>query len=96
MSRFFSPKYLKYRRPVRESSVEIVEDVHCPRCGYNLRGLATGCNCPECGHRIERGTRRHDVVLFVSEAERRAWTVGLALAAACVLLATPARLGVFL
>lgn len=96
MSRFFSPKYLKYRRPVREASVEIVEDVPCPRCGYNLRGLATGRNCPECGHRIRRGTPRQDVLLSVSEAERRAWTVGLALAAACVLLATVARVGFFL
>lgn len=40
-------------------------DIHCPRCGYNLRSL-TGGRCPECGTRL---------VLAVREAEPRlgAW-----------------------
>ena len=25
-------------------------DLHCPQCGYNLRGLRLGQRCPECGH----------------------------------------------
>ena len=29
--------------------------LHCPRCGYNLRGLPDG-KCPECGTPFERDT----------------------------------------
>ena len=31
---------------------EITDDIYCPECGYNLRGL-TGNRCPECGHDIQ-------------------------------------------
>ena len=31
------------------------ERLHCPRCGYNLRGLPDG-KCPECGTPFERDT----------------------------------------
>lgn len=27
----------------------IQEDIHCRKCGYNLRGLSVQGNCPECG-----------------------------------------------
>ncbi|MCZ6835422.1 MAG: hypothetical protein O7G85_06570 [Planctomycetota bacterium] len=27
-------------------------DTHCRECRYNLRGLASTSNCPECGHAI--------------------------------------------
>ena len=29
-----------------------VEEICCPLCGYNLRGLSEP-RCPECGHRFE-------------------------------------------
>ena len=29
-------------------------DLPCPVCGYNLRGLADGGRCPECGTAIDR------------------------------------------
>ncbi len=33
-------------------STAIPDDLFCPQCGYNLRGL-TSDRCPECGHSIE-------------------------------------------
>lgn len=33
----------------------ITEDLACPTCGYNLRGLVGNVvTCPECGHRVDR------------------------------------------
>ncbi len=35
------------------------QDIYCPRCGYNLRGLQTEA-CPECDQRLELVIRRAD------------------------------------
>jgi hypothetical protein len=37
-------------RPGRPNPVE--QDIHCPDCGYNLRGLADP-TCPECGRKVD-------------------------------------------
>ena len=47
MSRFLSRKYLKFREAAAHGPID--EDVTCPHCGYILRGLRYGQNCPECG-----------------------------------------------
>jgi uncharacterized repeat protein (TIGR04138 family) len=31
------------------AGIPLEEDVECANCGYNLRGLTTADNCPECG-----------------------------------------------
>lgn len=53
MSGYFSTKYLRYREITGENAPPIDHDVHCPACGYNLRGLRTGGRCPECGLSID-------------------------------------------
>jgi hypothetical protein len=35
--------------------MDLDQRLHCPTCGYNLRGLPDGA-CPECGGRFERAT----------------------------------------
>lgn len=40
--------------PVASHGGLIAEDLACPRCGYNLRGLARESGCPECGTPINR------------------------------------------
>ena len=34
------------------SNKPLEQDIHCPDCGYNLRGLSSG-TCPECGKSVE-------------------------------------------
>lgn len=34
-------------------------DVACVRCEYNLRGMAAGAACPECGHRVLDSIAEH-------------------------------------
>jgi hypothetical protein len=46
-------------------SPQLVADVPCLRCGYNLRGLAPDGQCPECGHLV------HMSVLAWDEDRRR-------------------------
>lgn len=36
---------------------ELIEDVSCRRCGYNLRTLRTDAVCPECGTRVADSLR---------------------------------------
>ena len=43
--------YLAYRR-IYHPDAEIVGDMGCAGCGYNLRGLRVVGNCPECGAAI--------------------------------------------
>jgi hypothetical protein len=37
---------------------ETSEDLFCPQCGYNLRGLSSD-NCPECGLALDRADMLH-------------------------------------
>jgi hypothetical protein len=45
-------------------------DVHCPECGYNLRGLEDVC-CPECGYGFDDITVRQ----FGRKVPRSEWVV---------------------
>jgi hypothetical protein len=40
------------------SSIETTEDLYCPQCGYNLRGLSSD-KCPECGLSLDRAAMLH-------------------------------------
>ncbi len=141
MSRFFSPKYLAYRKALTGGPVDrdkpcpscgynlrglryggacpecgtaialpgydtepppmkpgqrIEDDLACALCGYNVRGLHYGRDCPECGSRIRAIRPTHDLLLNTSPVERNRWRHGLAIGAACVAVATVARLAYFL
>lgn len=37
-----------------EQSKDIETDLSCSKCSYNLKGLQSGGNCPECGQPIEQ------------------------------------------
>ena len=39
----------------------IDEDLYCPNCGYNLRGIPED-RCPECGHGYDRGAVRSESI----------------------------------
>lgn len=93
MSGFLSSRYLKYRQPEPREKIE--RDLKCPGCGYNLRGLNYGGNCPECGAPIERGGASQDLLLAGSDEERAALRVGLGLAFACLVAVVVARLLLF-
>ena len=51
MSKYLTDKYLKYMAALRGKPIE--QDTQCEYCGYNLRGLAYGKACPECGTPIQ-------------------------------------------
>ena len=56
----------------------IDEEIRCPLCSYNLRGLAEP-RCPECGYRFAwpemlDPTRRRHPYLFEHHPERRVWS----------------------
>jgi len=59
---------------VFDETGEIVSDVACRRCGYNLRGLREDGCCPECGTPIGLSTRG-DLLRFANPA----WAERLAL-----------------
>ncbi|MEZ6083758.1 MAG: hypothetical protein R3E58_07400 [Phycisphaerae bacterium] len=48
-----STAYARIINP-KAMAVEITDDLECIACGYNLRGLTAGGNCPECGHPIKQ------------------------------------------
>jgi hypothetical protein len=89
MSGFLSSRYMKYRE--LRSAGRIEADRHCDGCGYNVRGLRYGANCPECGRPIE-ATGGSDLMLSGPHEERAAWRLGLMIAATCLLVAAVARL----
>ena len=39
----------------------------CLHCGYSLRGLPAGHNCPECGHPSDRGAARQEVLDLINQ-----------------------------
>ncbi|MCH8912770.1 MAG: hypothetical protein IIA33_04290 [Planctomycetes bacterium] len=39
----------------------------CLHCGYNLRGLPAGHNCPECGHPSDRESARQEVLDVINQ-----------------------------
>ena len=54
------------------------EELHCPLCDYDLRGL-TEPRCPECGYQFEwvelmDRTRRTHPFLFEHHPERNVWS----------------------
>ncbi len=59
----------------------IRDDVHCVACGYNLRGLNPGRNCPECGSPIPLERRPNDPLLSGSMGEKSMMLWGLTLLA---------------
>ena len=68
-------------------------DVMCVNCGYNLRGLTQGCNCPECGTQIPLDRRPTDPLLSGTLAERAALLWGLTLLSVSAAGAVGLRLG---
>lgn len=55
------------------------EEIHCPLCGYNLRGLAEP-RCPECGYTFEWADltdphRRRHAYLFEHHPRRNIWSM---------------------
>lgn len=83
MSRFLSPKYLKYHASLKGTAREIDHDLTCGGCGYNLRGLKVGGRCPECGLAIDRAatSNRLNVLAPGDPAERARMRFGLLTAA---------------
>jgi uncharacterized membrane protein len=90
MSRFLSPKFLKYRQAAEHGPID--HDLPCPRCGYNLRGLNYGRNCPECGSPIELTHTASDALLSGDEAQRAQWKTGLGLGVISLSVILAARL----
>lgn len=54
MSQFLSNKYLKYRDLAHVQPRLIATDTLCVKCDYNLRGLLSSSNCPECGAAVKK------------------------------------------
>jgi len=64
--------------PVARPLAAIDEDIHCPLCNYNLRGL-TQPRCPECGFTFEwpdllDPARRKHPYLFEHHPDRNIWS----------------------
>ncbi len=104
---------LRFRDALPEQiEVDPDTDRFCSDCGYNLRGLVGGRNCPECGcpefeteeewssevrSEVSRSRRpRRDLTLRGEETERTRWRIGFAMAASAVAAALTARVLLFL
>ncbi len=98
MSGFLSRKYLQYRDLLAENQPSHIDtDLSCLGCGYNLRGLNYGRNCPECGDLITRppAGSSPDSLLTGDESMRRLVRNGLSLGAFCLITAALARIVFF-
>ena len=85
-----SPTELERLGRAPAAAVAVLEaDVHCARCGYNLRGISIRSVCPECGAAV-RATILAVVDPHASELQpiRHPWPVaaGLVLWAASALV----------
>ena len=57
MSNLNTEAYLRAKGLLSDHKIE--RDLPCRECGYNLRGLEYGKNCPECGTVIDRKRPEH-------------------------------------
>src|SRR3954447_25278815 len=78
------------RHPVTDSVIDAPPPAadearlrRCFRCGYDLRGLPPGGNCPECGLAVERSSVEGDELWHAPPA----WLAKLSWGARLVLLA---------
>lgn len=81
-ARFQASAPLRDGRP--GSGRVIHEDVRCPGCGYNLRGLNESAPCPECGRNSKRGRVRVDDSTLGDAPTPYIATLGVALFVAAV------------
>ena len=80
MSSFLSNKYLKYCQAKGAPPTAVIDtDKLCWSCGYNVRGLNAGRNCPECGSPIIGEEISDDPLLAGDMDARRLTAVGLGL-----------------
>ncbi|MHC4082161.1 MAG: hypothetical protein ACYS15_07450 [Planctomycetota bacterium] len=93
MSKFLSDKYLKYMVALRGKPID--QDTQCEYCGFNLRGLNHGRNCPECGLAIEPEDADRDRLLATGWSGRGALRLGLGAAFVCLVVAVAARFVLF-
>lgn len=93
LSSFFSNKYLKYRGLLGKHAPAIATDVFCAGCGYNLRGLTPGRNCPECGRQIPVDFTQATDPLLSGDAGQKALVLwGLSLVALAAAASVASRL----
>jgi hypothetical protein len=83
MSRYFSPKYLKYRR-ASQGGQQIDFDKPCRACSYNLRGLRIGGKCPECGVPIRPDDAAGDALVDAPLRVIQQLRLGFILTLACL------------
>jgi hypothetical protein len=69
--------------PVPAPPPELARLLRCFRCGYDLRGLAPGGNCPECGLPVDRSSVEGDELWHAPPA----WLAKLSWGARLLLLA---------
>ncbi|TVQ55893.1 MAG: hypothetical protein EA377_02825 [Phycisphaerales bacterium] len=86
--------------PRPDSDAANEEDVLCENCGYNLRGLAPGRACPECGRgggSKKKNKRRSliDPFLHGDDSHRSRFRTGLFIIAVVFLALAPTRLIAF-
>jgi hypothetical protein len=65
MSAFNDPRYLAASGAIKGVTMLVEQDRACPACGYNLKGLAVGGVCPECGRAIALAAKKGDTDMLV-------------------------------
>lgn len=81
MSAFNDPRYLAAQGLLNQSRT-IEHDKPCPKCGYNLKGLALGGVCPECGRAISVPQKRmlEDTLVHAPRAYLHRFAISLSVA----------------